>query len=216
MRYNPVMKRTVSDRGLIAGIACSVALISIPALTHSPLTSMEAGVLQSFAAVRSTQYIEFFSYVTMLGSTALVAAFTLCAALLLSFFARRGKALSFGLLIAVGGAALTEVILKDLIARERPLGALVHESTYSFPSGHASVSLALFGFLALCVYHLIEHKTYRAVLMAVLIGTALLIASSRVYLGIHYPTDVLAGLGIGALWVIVGADAVRRVRKSAL
>lgn len=215
MRYTLSMKRW-PDRAVMAGIACSVALISLPALIHSPTASMEAQALQRVASVRSGELIEFFSYITMLGSTALIAALTLCAALVLSFFARRGKALSFGLLIAVGGAAITEVILKDLIGRARPEGGLHVEDTFSFPSGHASVSMALFGFLAVCALHLIENRMYKTLVAGALIATALLISFSRIYLGVHYPSDVLAGIGIGIIWILAGAGAVRSVRKTAL
>lgn len=206
------MKRFSRDRALMTGIACSVAVFALPAISDNSLTAADAHFVQYISASRSPAFISFFTLLTTLGNTFVVGAITLISALALSLFAFRGKALAFGLLVAVGGAALTEVILKDLIARARPSGALIIESSFSFPSGHASVSTALYGFLAVCLWHLVPHRTYKILAVSALTLLALLIGFSRIYLGVHYPSDVIAGYGIGALWILLALGATHTIR----
>ena len=71
------------------------------------------------------------------------------------------------------------------------------ESGYSFPSGHAMIAVAVFGFLAYIVYETIRNLPIKLILSAMCIGVGVLIALSRVYLGVHYFTDVLCGAMLG-------------------
>ena len=121
----------------------------------------------------------------------------------------------------VGGFGLSTV-LKIAIARARPEAwkALVTEKSYSFPSGHAVMSTVFFGGLAAVVFHLSKSPLRRG--LAVLLASAIVltIAASRVYLGAHWPTDTLAGMAAGLIWVVIYASAtetvthIQRRRKS--
>jgi len=106
------------------------------------------------------------------------------------------------------------LILKVAFARERPVlfwGAEMHVD-YSFPSGHAMVSAAIYGVLAAIAVVLCPRG--RAWIIA---GAALLVLAigfTRVYLGAHWPTDVIAGFGAGVPFIVVGARVMGRPRKS--
>ncbi|WP_400191833.1 phosphatase PAP2 family protein [Hymenobacter sp. B81] len=100
---------------------------------------------------------------------------------------------------AVAGAALFNQGLKLYFGRVRPDTALLPQPGLSFPSGHAMIGVALYGMLA---WHLWQHGR-RVGGMAALLLWALLIGLSRIYLHVHYPTDVLAGFAAGTLWVVV-------------
>lgn len=108
----------------------------------------------------------------------------------------------------LGGAVLSTG-LKLAFSKVRPAlwPQLIQETSYSFPSGHALGSVVLYGFLA---YLLAQHyRPYRQLIYAlatVLIGA---IGLSRLYLGVHWPTDVAAGYGIGFLWISVGIALLR-------
>jgi undecaprenyl-diphosphatase len=105
----------------------------------------------------------------------------------------------------VGGALLNPA-LKEAFRRARPSGidALASSHGYSFPSGHAMGAMMLFGSLAYVIYFSIDHSRRMRVLTVVLCALVILtIGGSRVYLGVHYLSDVLAGFAAGLCWVAV-------------
>ena len=106
-------------------------------------------------------------------------------------------------------ALLNNVILKLIFKRDRPLDMLVQENGYSFPSGHSFVAVAFYGFL---IYLIINSKLPNKVKIAlslVLIFLILLIGISRIYLGVHYPSDVTAGVIGGAIYLIIFVEIVK-------
>jgi len=103
------------------------------------------------------------------------------------------------LLICVIGAAAFNGLLKLLIARPRPsvFPPLVNERTYSFPSGHTITAVALYGFLTVLLW---RQDSGWALLTGALIPA---VGFSRIYLGVHYPSDVIAAMTLGAVWLAV-------------
>jgi undecaprenyl-diphosphatase len=113
----------------------------------------------------------------------------------------------FHWLAAIVGARVLSVSLKLAYRRERPplLDRLVPETTFSFPSGHSVFAAVFFVMLASILARLVPpHRPWRrAVVVAVCVAMAVLVATSRVWLGVHYPSDVLGGLLLGLAWVCV-------------
>lgn len=93
---------------------------------------------------------------------------------------------------------------KILVGRERPalVDHLVEVSSASFPSGHAGNSAIVYLTIALTVMQIVPSRAARAYLFGATIALVLLIGVSRVYLGVHWPSDVLAGWSAGALWAL--------------
>lgn len=117
---------------------------------------------------------------------------------LLCFVIFKNKKIAFGVMFALIFSSGINLILKLIFSRQRPLEyMLIDESGYSFPSGHSMVSIAFYGFLIYICYNLIKNKKLRTIIISVLSLLILLIAFSRLYFGVHYPTDVLAGLTLG-------------------
>jgi undecaprenyl-diphosphatase len=118
---------------------------------------------------------------------------------------RRISAILFS--AAVVGGGLLEVLLKIVFERPRPdlFSPLVRVTSYSFPSGHATLATAFYGGLAAVVFHVTRRRAARwsAVLAATLLAGG--VCLSRVYLGVHWPTDVAAGALIGLFWIVVCA-----------
>ena len=123
-------------------------------------------------------------------------------------FYRRGWKLSAILLIvSTAGSAVLTTVLKSVFQRARPelFDSGYDASFYSFPSGHATVAVGLYGMLTLVLaYRLRGTARWAVVVSGILV--VLLIGFSRLYLGVHYPTDIVAGYLAALLWLVcVGA-----------
>jgi membrane-associated phospholipid phosphatase len=138
--------------------------------------------------------------VTFVGSPPMALALTLvvCVALY-----RRRRLVEAALLpLVLGGAELLNLILKLSFHRARPEVAFVHLDTYSFPSGHAMISTAAYGAFAYLAWGRLRSRGR----LALVAGTGVLLALigfSRLYLGVHYLSDVLAGIAGGVFWLSV-------------
>ncbi len=116
--------------------------------------------------------------------------------------------------VAWAGGEILNQLLKQLFARPRPIFAdpLQTAANYSFPSGHAMFSAIAYGVLAYFVLLGLKHRWQR---IAVIVGTlllVLLIGLSRLYLGVHYFSDVVAGYAAGGAWLSVCITAMETVR----
>jgi len=116
----------------------------------------------------------------------------------------------------VGGFGLNS-LLKISFQRARPdlWQALVAEHTYSFPSGHAAMSTVFYGGLAAVALHLSKRPVVRVTAIVLAAIAAVTISATRIYLGAHWTTDVVAGMLVGLFWVIVAAVATEHVTRRA-
>jgi undecaprenyl-diphosphatase len=145
----------------------------------------------------SRTLLSFFELVTYGGNFVLLAVLTAAVVLLLF---RRGRVNEAALLCAVAlGIEVLNAGLKLAFHRPRPALAFVHIDTYSFPSGHAAGSAAI---LAALFYLAARHSRpgRRALWAGGYIGVVLLVGFSRLYLEVHYLSDVLAGVSLGVAW----------------
>ncbi len=155
--------------------------------------------------------------VTALGSFTLLFLLVFVVASILLILRRRETAAYLVLAIA-GGTALSSA-LKIIIDRPRPdLTGVVQVFTSSFPSGHATMSAVTFLTLGACLAAATENQRLRIFAYACAAVLAVIVGISRVYLGVHYPTDVAAGWMIGASWAALswlGFQVVVRRRAGA-
>lgn len=120
--------------------------------------------------------------------------------------------------IKVPAVAISSVllmfILKHLFGRERPLIPLLEQAKgLSFPSGHALMSVTFYGLLIYIVWHEVKDPTLKWTLITALLILIHLIAFSRIYLRVHYFTDVMAGLAMGFIWLVFSLKALRQLEK---
>lgn len=123
---------------------------------------------------------------------------------IVGFFWRKMRGAAWTLPIAVVGAGLLIQGIKMAFHRPRPtlFSPLLHESGYSFPSGHSLIAIVVYGLIGYFVMHLFQHHRARIAVAAVTVLIILLIGISRTYVQVHYPTDVLAGWTVGLPWLM--------------
>jgi membrane-associated phospholipid phosphatase len=143
---------------------------------------------------------EFFEAVTTLGNGIVLAGVAAIAAYLL--VRRRYYTEAVLMVLAYGGAQVLSFSLKLAFRRDRPFftDPLATLSTYSFPSGHATVSIAVYGALTLVLLRRLRGPA-RVVCLAAAVLLVSLIGFSRMYLGVHFLSDVLAGYSVGLAWL---------------
>jgi membrane-associated phospholipid phosphatase len=151
--------------------------------------------------------------VSFMGSAGLVLSAAVAFALF-RYWRWRGAAI--WLIVTLAGALVLELALKYAFHRPRPVpffGPV--PSTYSFPSGHSLFSFCFYGVLAGLLADRARSTWLQAVIWTVSAALVAAIGTSRIYLGVHYPSDVLGGYLVGAIWTatMVGVDRVRQKRK---
>ena len=195
------------------------AAVTEDVVHHDPLTRFDLTLTRLFRAHATPLGDKIFSIVSALGSPGAMAVVGAGEALLL--LARRKWLVLAAWVAGFGGAGLLTVVLKNLIQRPRPAGAaeFLFGTTYSFPSGHALGSLVGYGMLAYIIgSSWVESRRAR---LRLAIATAVLVIAigiSRLYLGVHYFSDVVAGYAVGVLWLSVcisGLQVAQRRRLSA-
>jgi undecaprenyl-diphosphatase len=207
---------------LVAGLI--VALISLWALSglaeevlEGETLRFDEGVLHWIAGYTSTRMDGLALEITALGSWLVVLAIAVIAATLLALMGERWYALL--LCIAVSGAWIIGPALKILFDRQRPQVVewrVPHAGLSSFPSGHSTMGMVLFLTVAYVIHRLARRHWVTIVVMAAGTITVALIGLSRLYLGVHYPSDVLAGYAVGFAWSMFCAAGVELLRSERL
>ncbi|MGK6356380.1 phosphatase PAP2 family protein [Sphingomonas sp. DT-207] len=141
--------------------------------------------------------------VTALGSTTVLTLVVLVTASFLALRRRFRSALFVLAATTLGALAVT--LVKALIARSRPdlIERLMEEASHSFPSGHAANSAIVYLTLATLIFPVVRGWRMRGFVLAVAMLLVGLIGVSRVYLGVHWPSDVLAGWAFGSCWALL-------------
>jgi len=179
-----------------AGFGCVSLLVGLDRV--GPFDSAIIAAVQSTESAGLTRLAEALS---LLGSTGPVIALALLIAVVL--FVKLGHRLELMLFAAaLGGAAVWNRLLKAAFQRPRPdIHPLVAETGYSFPSGHTMAAFALYGAVLYLFWRHVPGKAGRSALIAACALPAAGIAVSRIYLGVHYPSDILGGLLAGGAWL---------------
>jgi undecaprenyl-diphosphatase len=226
-----VAERLIAIGAIIAaGAAAVLGDLTEDVVGHDGITRADPARLRWFVAHRTTLHVHTARHLSYAGMVAVVNGVAVLASALLWW---RGLPLAAALapLAAVAIADVVAALLKVAVGRTRPsLGVeLVHERDWSFPSGHATGSMALcLSVAAVLSIWVLRRPILRALTLAAGVAVPIAIGLSRLELGVHWPTDVVAGLALGthaALAPIGGAaallarpapegtDARRRIRR---
>jgi undecaprenyl-diphosphatase len=125
-----------------------------------------------------------------------------------AFVTRRYRLVLIIAVVLIGSALLTDIV-KDLVMRQRPPDPITGTNGYSFPSGHTLNSTATYGLLAVIAWRSRLSLGFRRIAVAIGVVVPVLVGLSRIALGAHWPTDVLAGWLAGIAFVALGAVLIR-------
>jgi undecaprenyl-diphosphatase len=210
-----MLMETVALLSLVLSVSSLVLFAWIAGnLSQAPVRNFDFAVrnrVHDYASPTLTRWMIAFSFI---GGNGLVIAAVVSFALFLILGWRRA---ALWTLINISGALVLDLTLKYSFARLRPLPFFVPmPRTPSFPSGHALFSFCVYGVLAGLLAGRVRAMRWKVViwtLAALLVG---LIGLSRIYLGVHYPSDVIAGYLTGILWVgaMVAVDRMRKQRRA--
>lgn len=148
--------------------------------------------------------------ITWFGST--IGIIIMC---LISLFVIRNKKINIILVInLICATLLNNYVLKLIFTRDRPnINPIVIENSYSFPSGHSMVSMVFYGSLIYIAYKYLNNKKLKWIIIFCLSVLILLIGLSRIYLGVHYFSDVMGGFIIGICYLIISTMVIRKIIK---
>ncbi|MCK9381652.1 MAG: phosphatase PAP2 family protein [Sulfuritalea sp.] len=152
-----------------------------------------------------------FSALTYLGDKTTLGG--LCIAVALALIARRRHWLALGWVVAVVGNSVLNRTLKQIFGRVRPLNqdGLVLEPGFSFPSGHSSGSVVAYGMLAYLALRLLPPRWHLPTLLA-MAALAFTVGASRVFLTVHFASDVIAGFASGTAWLAICVTGIELMR----
>jgi membrane-associated phospholipid phosphatase len=157
------------------------------------------GVIQGNISPSHTEIMLFF---TFLGSITWITCLTI--AIMVLLLVRKHKLLALFILISNAGGALFNYVLKSIFKRARPtIQPLIEEKGFSFPSGHSMCSFIIYGSIAFLIYRLSKSLLGKTMGTIVSISIIFAVGTSRIYLGVHYPSDVVGGFTAGGVWLIV-------------
>ncbi|WP_342213878.1 phosphatase PAP2 family protein [Nocardia wallacei] len=193
----------------LVALVAVVAALTTGVVTGDGTVRIDGPVLDWAVAQRANGLTPVARTITDFGDTL---SMTILAVLMGAWLAWRQRWPELALTAVVGaGAGLTVLVMKALVGRRRPgVEHLVTETTHSFPSGHTLGSTAVVGVITAVTVLSLRQRILRGAVAAVAVLFVLAVGMSRVYLGVHWPTDVLAGWALGALWTIAGVASLRR------
>lgn len=127
------------------------------------------------------------------------------------FFVIKDKKIGISIITNLGIVTILNQIIKFIMQRPRPTEfRIIEETGYSFPSGHSMVSLAFYGYLIYLIYKYINNKHLKRTLIIILSVLICIIGVSRIYLGVHYTSDVLGGFLISFAYLLIYIELVNK------
>jgi len=172
-------------------------------VSSNKIESFDNNVYKLVESIRSENLTNLMKIITSMGGRIVLVASVLISLFVSTIFKKRsfGIAITFNIIIS----SFVYMLLKNIIQRPRPPieERLVDEWGFSFPSGHTTNSVAFYGFIVYLIYTNIKNKKLKNILCIIFTVLPLLIGFSRIYLRVHYPSDVIAGYCLGLICVII-------------
>ncbi|MCK9293907.1 MAG: LssY C-terminal domain-containing protein [Desulfobulbaceae bacterium] len=173
-------------------------------ITSDPIIIADSRIANLFFVFRTAGLTTVFTWITLLGKSQVVLAFIFIAVVILRLW--RKEYCTLPLVVAVAGSETFTYLGKLAFHRPRPELAVYAEHSYSFPSGHATIAVAFYGFAGYLLIRFCQSWNRKVNIFVSTIIIIMAIGASRIYLGVHYISDVWSGYLVGAMWLIIGVS----------
>lgn len=166
------------------------------------LANFDQKIVLHFEQIRSESVTDAFLFISDVGS---IKGLLFITALLTVYliYKKRFTDVLFLMFVFWGSRGLNN-LLKNWVERDRPeINPIIHSAGFSFPSGHTMNSTAVLGFICFLLLIHFKSKAFRKTIIGVTVLLVALIGVSRIYLGVHYVTDIIGGFVAGIIWVLI-------------
>lgn len=198
-----VIKRNL--RWIIALLSIIILIAIIEDLLEKDIVSFDNNVYSCISKFISEPLTNIAKIITMLGSVYVVIPIFI---IMIIIFWKKKESIWITLNLII--VFVSNQLLKIIVARPRPIGyRLVEELGYSFPSGHSMVSMAFYGFIIYLIYKKVKNQYIKWGLCLTLSLIIFLIGLSRIYLGVHYASDVIAGFCISLTYLTLFTNVIK-------
>jgi undecaprenyl-diphosphatase len=199
---------------LLALCVLAFAALAADLRWSGPVTRADVGISSWFHSHTQPAFTAVMRAVSALHGTLAICLMVLCAAAWLAW--RRRSAWLSLLVLCVPGGLLLNASVKHVFERARPAfdPPVTYLASYSFPSGHTAGATLWWGFALLWWFSFEPRRARRAAAAALAAAMVLLTALSRIYLGMHYPSDVLAAVVEGVAWLVLCVAAARALERA--
>ncbi|SEK73654.1 phosphatase PAP2 family protein [Paenibacillus sp. OK003] len=200
---NQHWKKNISIPLLVAAL-CLIAFVSIAlSISNNQIHVFDDTLIGWIQGMESPGMTRFMQLFTWIGSELPVVVITILAMLVLYIYLRHKSELLF-LACVIAGSTLLNALIKLVFQRARPtINRIIEVSGYSFPSGHSMAAFSLYGGLAFLIWKHVPTATGRVLMIIVSAIFILTIGMSRIYLGVHYPSDVVGGYFLSGCWLAI-------------
>lgn len=190
-------------------ICLLVFLFILVNVLNNKITAFDTNIYNVISIVKNDVVTTIFKVITELGSAKILIIIALASLVIV-----KNKKIGIAICANLASIGILNQILKNIIQRPRPEGfRLVEERGYSFPSGHSMASMAFYGLLIYFIFLNVKNKIARNTICIALSALIFLIGISRIYLGVHYASDVLGGFLASIAYLIVYVTYILKLVK---
>ncbi len=185
---------------VISSFAFLIFIFIAMAILQRDIFNIDRNVYNFLVSIRNPFLNNFFKFITIFANRNPIIIITL----IICIFVFKNNKERFYIVLNVLIVPLINILLKGIFVRERPnILRLINEKGYSFPSGHAMLATAFYGLLIYFAYKKIKTKWIRNLVCFLLALLVVLIMLSRIYVGVHYTTDVIAGFCFSLFYLAI-------------
>lgn len=197
----------MKKRFIITSLLLIAFLLVMFLVVTDNISTFDSAIYNFLIGLRCKGLDIYFKWITKLGNTMTI----LCIVVLLLIYLEKKYAVMLG--ISTISSVVINTIIKYIIRRPRPAHLrLITQGGYSFPSGHSMISICVYGFLIYLIYKEVRDKKLKIALITFFSFLIISIGLSRIYVGVHYPSDVLAGYLLASSMLIIIVTSYNKFR----